>query len=416
MCLPNSKETSAQRLNTKWIGYMTNDRDLTSMNSRKNGTIIALIIFLTSCSPAGDEAKLTPEKVLEVTEDTALVASATNDIISGFIPAAFDAPVLIETEKFKIVPLGPELVKIDFDAYMSSIEHLQKTFTRSTNWPRKNISDADALLDMETEQARFENRESFAYAVLTPDGSRELGCVYVYPSSIEGYDAIVRMWVTKAEYDAGFDEELYQWVSRWVEADWPFETVAYPGRAIEWDIWDALVAEHEAVDAALKEQNRKTAEGFIDAFYSFDPEQLQSFLNAAPKSALRISYYQGWAEGGNYKVLNRGACEPESSIQFNCPITVQDDPVVALNTGFNVTDTFHITFIDTNITSIKTSSDDQPIYFEARKWVEANMPEVMTGPCLDRNNGGKTPGDCARAMTEGYKQFYAATRESTTAI
>jgi hypothetical protein len=100
----------------------------------------------------------------------------------------------------------------------------------------------------------------------------------------------------------------------------------------------------------------------------------------------------------------------ESPTLFQCPITVQDDPVVELKTGFNVTDTFHLTFDATQITSIKTSSDDQPIYYEARKWVEANMPEVMTGPCLDRNKGGKTPGDCARAMTDGYKQFYAATR------
>ena len=68
----------------------------------------------------------------------------------------------------------------------------------------------------------------------------------------------------------------------------------------------------------------------------------------------------------------------------------------------------HITFDGTNIASFKTSSNDQPIYYEARKWVEANMPEVMEGPCLDSN---MTPGDCARAMTKGYAAFYAATRE-----
>jgi hypothetical protein len=88
--------------------------------------------------------------------------------------------------------------------------------------------------------------------------------------------------------------------------------------------------------------------------------------------------------------------------------------VVELKTGFNVTDTFHLTFDGSAIASIETSSNDQPIYYEARKWVEENMPDVMTGPCLDRSNGGTTPGDCARAMTQGYKQFYAATRASDT--
>jgi hypothetical protein len=160
---------------------------------------------------------------------------------SPFVAAEFAVPTLIEAAGFKLVPLGPDLVQVDFDAYMSSIEHLQKTFTRSTGWPREGITDADAMRDMETEQARFRGRESFAYAVLTPDGTRERGCVYVYPSSVAGYDAEVTMWVTKDEYDAGFDAELYAWVTRWIETDWPFETVAYPGRAIEWSAWDAMV-------------------------------------------------------------------------------------------------------------------------------------------------------------------------------
>jgi hypothetical protein len=48
--------------------------------------------------------------------------------------------------------------------------------------------------------------------------------------------------VTKAEYDAGFDAELYQWVTEWVKTDWPFKKVAYPGRAIDWATWDSMVA------------------------------------------------------------------------------------------------------------------------------------------------------------------------------
>lgn len=159
----------------------------------------------------------------------------------SFVPAAFAPPTLVETAGFKLVPLGPDVVKVDFEAYMSSIAHLQRTFTRSTDWPHAGITDADAMRDMETEQARFLNRKSFAYAVLTPDGSRERGCVYVYPSPVAGYEAEVRLWVTQAEYNAGFDAELYAWVTRWIETDWPFETVAFPGRAIEWAVWDAMV-------------------------------------------------------------------------------------------------------------------------------------------------------------------------------
>jgi hypothetical protein len=159
---------------------------------------------------------------------------------AAFIPAEFEPPVLVEMEGFKLVPLGPELVDVDYAAYMSSIEHLQQTFTRSSGWPHAELDAEDAMQDMLNEEGRFERRESFAYAVLTPDGARERGCIYVRPSSKPGYAAEVALWVTQAELDAGFDAELYAWASQWIEESWPFAQVAYPGRAIAWSEWDAL--------------------------------------------------------------------------------------------------------------------------------------------------------------------------------
>lgn len=153
------------------------------------------------------------------------------------------------------------------------------------------------------------------------------------------------------------------------------------------------------------------AERMIDAFYSFDPEKLAPLLEQAPNSSERILYYQGWAKGGNYKVLDRSPCITEDDKKIACAVTVQDDPVLALKTGFNVTDTFHLTFIGEHIIKVETSSNDQPVYYEAREWVEVNRPEVMSGPCKDRNAGGKTPAACARAMTKGYQEFYEAVVE-----
>ncbi|MEN7536420.1 twin-arginine translocation pathway signal protein [Aurantiacibacter flavus] len=162
---------------------------------------------------------------------------------STFIPADFDPPTLVEAPGFKLVPLGPDVVEQDYAAYMSSIEHLQQTFTRSTGWPHTGLTLADSMVDMETEAARFAARKSFAYGVLTPDGQHELGSVYVRPSPVDRYDAVVMLWVTKAQYDAGFDAGLYRWVRDWVAQEWPFAKVAYPGREIDWDEWDALTAE-----------------------------------------------------------------------------------------------------------------------------------------------------------------------------
>jgi len=157
------------------------------------------------------------------------------------VAADFVVPTAIDGPGFKLVPFSPALAKIDYAAYMSSIEHLQTTFSRTTEWPREGITDADAIKDMEGEQARFVARKAFDYSVQTPDGSRELGSVYITPSPVAGYDAVVRLWVTKADYDRGFDAELYRWVQEWVKKDWPFAKVAYPGRAIDWATWDALV-------------------------------------------------------------------------------------------------------------------------------------------------------------------------------
>lgn len=161
---------------------------------------------------------------------------------ANFVAPDFAVPTRIEGPDFVLVPLGPALAQIDYAAYMSSIAHLQQTFTRSTNWPNADITAADAMLDMETEAARFAQRESFAYAVLTPDGTRERGCVYVYPAKVPGYDAEVRLWVTKAEFDAGFDAQLYAWTQDWIAKDWPLRNVAYPGRSINWATWDKLIA------------------------------------------------------------------------------------------------------------------------------------------------------------------------------
>lgn len=163
-----------------------------------------------------------------------------------------------------------------------------------------------------------------------------------------------------------------------------------------------------ATEQSLEDQNLATAERFIDAFYSFDASRLAAIVADAEPTGAKLLYYQGWAEGGNYKIINRGACTAETPELIHCPITVQDDPVLALKTGFNVTDTFSLTFEGTTLKAIETSSNDQPVYYQAREWVLANKPEIMEGPCKGFYDGGTTPGDCARAMTQGYQEFAAS--------
>ena len=49
----------------------------------------------------------------------------------------------------------------------------------------------------------------------------------------------------------------------------------------------------------------KKAESFIDAFYSFESEKLAPLFRVRRYLGGSILYYQAWAKGGNYKVMNR---------------------------------------------------------------------------------------------------------------
>jgi hypothetical protein len=165
---------------------------------------------------------------------------------------------------------------------------------------------------------------------------------------------------------------------------------------------------HDSEAVGIIEQNLATAEALIEAFYSFDPTKLEPLLAHATESAAPMLYYQGWAEGGNYKVLKRNPCEAQPVGVITCAITVQDDPVLALRTGFNVTDTFTISFNNETVVAVDTASNDQPIYFAALEWLFEHQPEIPSGPCAGFFADGTTPGDCARAVTEGFAQYYDA--------
>jgi hypothetical protein len=143
-----------------------------------------------------------------------------------FVPADFKVPAKLVRKEYQLVPLGPELAKHDFDAYMSSIEHIRANFG-SGKWPTAGITMAEAVKDVEGEQERFAARKSFTYAVLTPDGKQELGCVYIQPSRDASADAVVRMWTTKKAFDAGLQAKLETDVKAWLGKDWPFKNVAY---------------------------------------------------------------------------------------------------------------------------------------------------------------------------------------------
>lgn len=156
------------------------------------------------------------------------------------------------------------------------------------------------------------------------------------------------------------------------------------------------------------DQRLAAAEALIDAFYSFNDVRLRSLMSSAPSSAPQILYYQGWAKGGNYAVLNRKPCRYEKADEVRCDITVQDDLIPALGSDFKVTDSFHLSLKDGRVVAVKTTSNDPPEAKQAFEWLMKERPELFkTGACRGFFAGGPTPQDCIREVVKGFGEFSA---------
>lgn len=162
----------------------------------------------------------------------------------------FDIPMRVETEKFVLVPLSWKHFNLDYECYMSSVEHLQTTFDLDGDsleidgerWPAN--SDVEfAFVDAAWCQFEWQHtRSSFTYVALTPSEDKELGAGYLMRSKKQPYAVECQTWVRADELKNGFDVDFYRWFRDWVETTWPFpsEQIGWPGREITWQAWNAL--------------------------------------------------------------------------------------------------------------------------------------------------------------------------------
>ena len=130
--------------------------------------------------------------------------------MTEFVPASFDPPVGLDHGAFRLRPLGPEHNASDYAAWSSSIDHIRSTpGFAALSWPHPMTLEEN-LGDLVGHARDFAARAGFTYTVLAPDQDRDtvIGCVYIYPTDLAGYDARVRSWVQAA--DARLDPVLYR--------------------------------------------------------------------------------------------------------------------------------------------------------------------------------------------------------------
>lgn len=155
-----------------------------------------------------------------------------------FVDPGFVVPEKLETGEFRLRMLTVNDVVKDFDAVMSSAEHLKSVWPDS-GWP-EGLTLEQNLIDLGWHQKEFQRRRSFAYTAVTLDETRVIGCVYIYPTRKHGYDAEVYLWARESAPGSVADARLFSAVDEWLAESWPFDDVAYPGRKIDWHKWNAM--------------------------------------------------------------------------------------------------------------------------------------------------------------------------------
>ncbi|MCB9919724.1 MAG: GNAT family N-acetyltransferase [Planctomycetes bacterium] len=155
-----------------------------------------------------------------------------------FVPISFQVPSTLETAEFRLRMLTVHDVVKDFDAVLTSVDHLRTVWPGGT-WPL-GLTLEQNLIDLGWHQKEFQTRRSFAYTVVSLAEDIVKGCVYIDPTHKKGYDAEVYLWARASELEGGLEERLYATVQGWIEREWPFEHVAFPGRSIEWSAWTEL--------------------------------------------------------------------------------------------------------------------------------------------------------------------------------
>ena len=147
----------------------------------------------------------------------------------AFVPADFEPPRELASDRFLLEPLGPEHNEDDHEAWSSSMEHIRATpGFRDSRWPRPMTREENRA-DLERHARDFAARSGFTYTVLDPSDRGVIGCVYIYPDKRGDDDAVVSSWVRATRADS--DAALRELVSRWLAEAWPFERVSYAGPA-----------------------------------------------------------------------------------------------------------------------------------------------------------------------------------------
>lgn len=153
------------------------------------------------------------------------------------LPSSVAVPERADGEGFHLRPLTVADAERDYEAVIESRDRLRETFGPGHEWPPADLTLEQNRIDVAWHHKEFQRRDAFTFAVVSPDESVELGCLYVQPTRVADYDAAVYFWVSEAGVERGLADAIEARIRAWVEQGWPLDRVAYPGRDIPWTEW-----------------------------------------------------------------------------------------------------------------------------------------------------------------------------------
>lgn len=158
------------------------------------------------------------------------------------IPDGFNIPTHFEFKiqdncNIRILPLNRLMAKEDYNLVISNRRHLKGIFGKLDDWwPSDDLSEKENYSMLLWHEKQFENKKSFAYAIMF--NNKYIGCFYIYGLeevyeivSVVDFDMLyVFMWTSESMYHNGIDNMIFNHLKLWVEKEWNFAKADYPGR------------------------------------------------------------------------------------------------------------------------------------------------------------------------------------------
>ena len=159
----------------------------------------------------------------------------------SFTDSAEPVPAELRTEEFALRPIVADDAAMDYAAVIETREYLR--LWQQSAWPEDDFTVEANRKDLVDLERRHGEHRAFTYTVLSPDGARCLGCVYVFPTSATflvkstviqvgddqwaDVDAVIFFWARLSQMETGLDERLLAALRAWFNEEWKLKRAVY---------------------------------------------------------------------------------------------------------------------------------------------------------------------------------------------